>query len=74
MNKKGIADVFWDNFDRLLAQKDESVSRFEKANGIQGGRITQFKKRQSIPSGKVIEKFCKYFNVYFDEMFWEVEE
>lgn len=74
MNRKCIADVFWDSFDRQLEKNNESVSHFEKANGIQSGRIAQFKKRQSIPSGKVIEKFCKYFNIYFDEMFWEVEE
>jgi len=73
MNKKSIAEVFWDCFDRQLEKRGESVNHFEAANGIQSGRITQFKKRQSIPSGKVIEKFCKYFNIYFDEMFWEEE-
>ena len=75
MNEKSMYEVFWFNFDRLLGQKDVSITKFEQENGFQIGSTRKTRKdRQTIPSWKVVEKICKYFNVYFDEMFWEVEE
>lgn len=73
MNTKTMYEVFWDNFDRLIEQKGVSITKFEQMNGFQIGSTRKTRKgRETIPSWKVVEKICKYFNVYFDEMFWEV--
>lgn len=75
MNTKTMYEVFWDNFDRFIAEKGVSMTKFETENGFNVGSTRKTRKdRQTIPSWKVVEKICKYFDVYFDEMFLEVEE
>ncbi len=75
MNKKSMYDIFWANFDRFIEEEGVSITKFEQANGFQIGSTKAIRnQRKSIPSWKVVEKICRYFEVYFDEMFWEVEE
>lgn len=75
MNTKTMYEVFWDNFDRFIAEKGVSMTTFETENGFTIGSTKKTRKdRQTIPSWKVVEKICKYFDVYYDEMFWKVEE
>lgn len=74
MNKKSMFEVFWENVERCLVERDESLHHFEISNGFQTGQVKKWKRREAIPHWKVVAKICDYFNIYYDVIFLEVEE
>lgn len=67
-------EVFWENVERCLEERGESLHHFEISNGFQTGQVKQWKRRETIPHWKVVAKICDYFSIYYDVIFLEVEE
>ena len=67
--------MFYDHFVRLCKQKGVSTSKAAIDAGLSKSTVTKWKKDPTTkPSGNVIDKLCRYFDISVSELLGYEEE
>lgn len=66
---KRIAEIFWDNIETFVKEVELSKTRVQQDLNLNTFYFTTSKKRNAIPSAKIIERMAEYFDKEYIEFF-----